>query len=70
MEGWLIRQEMEKEDRRKDWILSEVTLHQRPQKRMKQMSLETPILVKKAGKKRSSAENSKAKKSKFNKRRK
>ena len=58
---------MEKEERMKDWILSDVIQHQHPQKKMKQMSLETPILVKKARKKRSSAEGSTAKKSKFNK---
>ena len=49
LDDWLVRQEVEKEERIRDW-LQEDTNHQ-PHKRMKQMIIEMPILVKKAGKK-------------------
>ena len=68
MEDWLIRQEMEKEESMRDWLLSDGIQHQQPQKKkMKQMTLETPIIAKKAGKKKSLAEGSTSKERKFNK---
>ena len=53
LEDWLIRQEVEKEERTRDWLLSET--HQ-PQKKLRQMNLEIPVLVKKAGQRESSVE--------------
>ena len=53
LEDWLIRQEVEKEERTRDWLLSET---QQPQKKLRQMNLEIPVLVKKAGQGESSVE--------------
>jgi hypothetical protein len=39
MENWLVRQEEEKEERTRDWLISETSQHQQPKKRLKQMSL-------------------------------
>ena len=47
MEDWVTKQEMEKEERTRDWLFS-YTLQ--PKKRLKQMKMGIPILVKKAGK--------------------
>jgi hypothetical protein len=49
----LIRHEVEMEERTRDWLLSET--HQ-PRKKLRQMNLEIPVLVKKAGQRESSVE--------------
>ena len=67
MEDWLIRQEEEKEERTRDWLLSETSQHQQPKKRLKQMSLEIPLIGRKAGKEKSSSAEPISKEFKFNK---
>ena len=49
MEDWIITQEMEDEKRTKDWLFMETL---QPEKRLKQMKLNIPIVVKRAGKER------------------
>ena len=49
MEDWVTRQGMEDEKRTRDWLFSE-TLQQ--EKRLKQMKIDIPVVVRKAGKER------------------
>ena len=64
LEDCLVRQEVEKEERTRDWLLEEAP--QQPQKRLKRMNLLMQVVVKKAGK-RVSEEKAKKVGFKFNK---